>query len=118
MPVSVSLFALIEKTADMLRELWPEEFRDMVSRCETEPCDDHPYAALADWCREQGEIELADAFAWLESRRATVRVIRAPDREWNISGMPEAFGSVSWSPTFVMLVVDIARRIQELRSAL
>lgn len=77
--VPVSLVGLCELSET--RHLWPEEFNALVIACERNVEDRLPFGVVADWCDENDEPEMGDAFRWLFKRPA-VRVVKQ-ESSWN-----------------------------------
>jgi hypothetical protein len=74
MPVSVPLVKLVALPDS--RPLWPAEFESLVAKLEEKPNDRAHWGVIADWCQENDEPELADAFRWV-SKQTKVRVIKS-----------------------------------------
>lgn len=122
MPVSVSLFHFVQ--APDTRSLWPEQFRGLLEACEKDVPDRLPFGVMADWCDEQGEPELGEAFRWLHKRP---EVVIESDRRlksqthW-LTHHPTVMGSVGGGSVnlngLIGVVIALAKRIAEMREAI
>lgn len=68
--VPVSLVGLCELSET--RHLWPEQFNALVIACEKNLEDRLAFGVVADWCDENDEPEMGDAFRWLHKRPSVV----------------------------------------------
>ncbi len=87
MAVEVSLLKLL-KVPDS-RDAWPEEFVGLFAKLEETPGERSQWGIVADWCREHGEIELADALNWVQ-RHTNIHVRKSRDG-WYANSLPTAF---------------------------
>lgn len=87
MPVTVKLIDLVALARS--RALWPADFEALVAKLEDSPRELAHYGVIADWCRENGEPELADTFAWFMRSGVSVQKLRG-DVNWRFVGMKES----------------------------
>lgn len=121
MPVTVSLFHFVQVPNS--RPLWPAEFRAMVEACEKDVTDRLPFGVVADWCDENGEAELGEAFRWLHKRPAVQVVLTGRElatRWGRLQGQPLAVGTVDGKvgTELIGVVVALATRLAEMREAM
>lgn len=122
MPVSVSLFHFVQVPDS--RPLWPAEFRALVEACEKDLADRLPFGVAADWCDENKEPELGEAFRWLH-RRPGVTIHneqRNARRTYWVEGQPPVMGAVGGGSVglhgLIGVVVALAKRLAEMREAM
>ncbi len=100
MPVTVSLLQLV--ALPQSRRLWPEKFEALIAKAESGPRVKAQYGVIADWCQENDEPELAEAFRWVH-KNPIVLVTRygtddAP--RWKVSNLPGLFQSIAGPADF------------------
>lgn len=123
--VSVSLRRLV--CVERSRDLWPSEFSDLVAKCEENPADRTPFGVTADWCDENGELELAEAFRWM-FKRPDVEIAKGDDvyqrDKWSFRLLPNSLAGDVPNPHFIDrttiagMMADLAYRLQKLREDL
>ncbi len=124
MAVTVSLYELV-LVKDSQRA-WPAEFRSLVEACEKDLADRLPFGVVADWCDEQKEPELGEAFRWLHKRPAVEieRITETTGREvvvwYRLKNPPDSLRYVTGDSGYGLLgvVVSLAERLAEIREAL
>lgn len=85
MPVEVSLLELV-CVADA-RWVWPGDFAALMAKLEESPDDRVAWGAVADWCDEHDEPELAGAFRYVH-RRESIEATRGGYGTWDLTGLP------------------------------
>lgn len=123
MPVTVSLESLV--TIAGTRSVWPEKFAALIGHLEGDgKLDPAAWSAVADWCSEQEEYDLATAFAWVAKRLDNVVPVSRPPKWndpqwWMFNGLPVWMAAVPSlgkdQTTLAGAVADIAYRLRKVR---
>lgn len=120
MSVAVSLFQLVQVTES--RPLWPERFRDLLSACEVNFADRTPFGVIADWCDENEETKLGDAFRWFHRPTVPIDECGVGSNKWLSlnSDAPLGFRSLTSGVGggLMGMVVKVADQIAAMREAI
>lgn len=119
MSVPVSLVGLCEMTGT--RHLWPTEFNALVTACEKNVEDRLPFGVVADWCDENDEPEMGDAFRWL-FKRPQVTVVKQVS-SWNKEptytiGNPPLTMEIPGGFSVAQMVARLVPILKQMREAL
>ncbi len=119
MSVAVSLENLVSLPGTM--SLWPEEFVALVAKLADEPNDKAQWGVIADWCKEQEEESLGDAFRYV-SRRPTVTVrdsnttVRKANL-WVLDGLPPSLNAVPYPSVDRGTIAGLASALAKMLAA-
>lgn len=118
--VSVSLLQLVALANS--RPLWPTEFEALIAKLADDPRVKAQWGVIADWCRENEEIELADAFAWIGKNTFKVQCYgRDENRCLDFVGLPDHIFQFSYPhdcdrKTLAGLTAGLAYRLGKARA--
>lgn len=128
MSVPVSLLRLV--CVPNTRHLWPEEFAALVATCEADPDDRTAFGVAADWCDENDEPHLGEAFRWM-FKRPDVMLHRSTEYyskdSWEFRLLPTGLagdvptadnGATINRTTVAGMMADLAYRLKKLREIL
>lgn len=123
MSVAVSLERLVAVPNSF--PLWPEEFAALVAKLGDDPNDKAQWGVVADWCDENDETALGDAFRYVSNRpdirarnvNTTVKGVKL----WQFDDLPPSVNVIPYPNgdrgTIAGLASALAKMLQAAREA-
>jgi hypothetical protein len=101
-------------------DVLPQQFRDLVAKCEGNPADFAPPGVAADWLDENGEPDLAAAFRWIH-KRGMGPERRGGGSHWTLSHLPgwvRGEGDYTWIDSYLAAVFKMAAEMKAVRESM
>jgi len=118
MPVTVRLLDLVALPGS--QHLWPAEFVALMAKLEEDPRERAQWLVIADWLKENEELELESICRWIAARPKVQLYRPAGDEAWSWRGLPKVVEN-SWHVigdrrTLPGAIANLHYRVTELRN--